>query len=293
MPSTTAELMALFRALESVRRPAAARLFEDPWAAGFLRPSLRAAVWVAGLPVVGGLVSRAIDARFPGARSSGVARTRWIDDELRAALAAGARQVAILGAGFDARALRLPELSAARVFELDEASTSRAKQARLLRRGALPAHVTFVAADFERATVDDLLRAAGFDVSAQSVVLWEGVTNYLTAEAVDATLRGVARLCAPGSRLVFTYVHRGLLDGSPAFGDSQSVARLVRRVNEPWTFGLDPAELPAYLHERGLALVRDVDSVEYRSRLLGPHGPHLRGYEFYHCAVADVLQASA
>jgi O-methyltransferase involved in polyketide biosynthesis len=42
--SRTAEYMALFRALETARRPARARLFEDRFAAGFLRPTLRAVV---------------------------------------------------------------------------------------------------------------------------------------------------------------------------------------------------------------------------------------------------------
>lgn len=226
MASTTAEFMALFRALESARHPRNARLFEDPWAAGFLGAPLRVVAAAARIPLLEGLIRWVIDVRWPGARPSGVARTRWIDDELREALTGGVRQVLILGAGFDA--------------------------------------------------------------AAPSFILWEGVTNYLTAEGVDTTLRTLARGCAPKSRVLFTYVHRGLLDGTATFGDTAALGRMLRRVKEPWTFGLVPAELSGYLADRGLALVRDLGSTEIRARYLGPGARQLRGYEFYRAALAEV-----
>lgn len=280
--------MALFRALESVRRPRAARLFEDPWATAFLRPSLRTVVAAARAPVAGAAIRWCIDTGWPGARAAGVARTRWIDDELRQALAAGTRQILILGAGFDARAMRLPGLERTRVFEVDAPETSRAKRERLLQCSALPGHVRYVEADLGRDSLACVLAAAGFDREARSFVLWEGVTNYLSAAAVDATLRFVAQGCAPGSRLLFTYVDSAVLDGTRTFEGTAPVTRLLRRVREPWTFGLDPAGLRAYLEERGLVLVRDVGSTEMRACLLGPRGRHLRGYGFYHAALAEV-----
>jgi len=99
--SRTAEFMALFRALESVRHPVSARLFDDRFARGFLRPSLRAVVDVSRVPVVGRAVAAYIDRRWPGARSSGIARTRLIDDLVEEALRDGIAQLVILGAGFD------------------------------------------------------------------------------------------------------------------------------------------------------------------------------------------------
>src|SRR5207249_10059749 len=96
--SRTAEFMAFFRALESVRRPPSARLFDDRFAPAFLRPWLRAVVGLSRLPVVGRLVPWYIDRRWPGARSSGIARTRLIDDVVRDALREKIEQVVILGA---------------------------------------------------------------------------------------------------------------------------------------------------------------------------------------------------
>src|SRR5690348_2787058 len=117
--SRTAEYMALFRALESSRRPAAARLFDDRYAARLLRGGLAALARVAALPLLGPAVAGLVDWRAPGARSSGVARTRRIDDAIRAARRDGIAQLVLLGAGFDCRAHRLTELAGARVFEID------------------------------------------------------------------------------------------------------------------------------------------------------------------------------
>ena len=100
--SRTAEYMALFRALESTL-PANRRIVEDVFATAFLSPRLRFIVGLSKLPLLGGLVPAFIDYRWPGARSSGVARTRFIDDAVVAALNSGINQVVMLGAGFDAR----------------------------------------------------------------------------------------------------------------------------------------------------------------------------------------------
>src|SRR5438034_9917761 len=103
--SRTAEFMALFRALESCRPPGV-RLFEDRFAIGFLRPAFRFVVDLSRLPLVGGAVSRFIEYRWPGARSSGVARTRLMDDLLADEFKSGFCQVVILVSGLHARVYR-------------------------------------------------------------------------------------------------------------------------------------------------------------------------------------------
>ena len=278
--SRTAEYMALFRALESLAPPEE-RCFDDPFAQRFLRPSLRAVLRVARRPAARRLAVGFLDRRWPGARSSGVARTRWIDDALRAELRAGCRQVVILGAGFDARAWRLPELSDRRVFELDREATQAHKRARL---GA-PAQAVLVAGDLGVPGFEKALVAAGFVPGERACFLLEGVTNYLSAGAVDAVLRFVGLACAPGSALLFTYVHRAFLSGALRAEGAERLRRTLARSQEPWTFGLDPAELPAWLRERGLELEEDLGASEYRERVLGEAG---RGYEFYRAARARV-----
>ena len=287
--SRTAEYMALFRALESSRRPARTRLFEDAFAYQFLRRSLRAVVWLSRLPLGSSPVAWFIDWRWPGARASGVARTRLIDDAVVDALREGAEQVVILGAGFDCRAYRIPGIERTRVFEVDRPATLAAKRERLERMlGALPDHVAFVEIDFNRQGLADVIEGAGFAVRARTFFVWEGVTNYLAGEAVDATLRYLASIGAPGSRIIFTYIHPTVLRDPAAFAGARKSASVVERVGERWTFGIDPATLSTYLAERGLALINDVGSLEYRARYMKPSGPHMTGYEFYRAALAEI-----
>jgi O-methyltransferase involved in polyketide biosynthesis len=72
--------------------------------------------------------------------------------------------------------------------------------------------------------------------------------------------------------MVFTYIHRRILDGSATFVGAANTMATVRRVGEPYTFGFDPAELPGYLAARNLHLIEDVDAEAYRERYLRPRG---------------------
>ncbi len=87
---------------------------------------------------------------------------------------------------------------------------------------------------------------------------------------------------------MFTYVHRGVLDGSTPFAGTEHLVATLVRSGEPWTFGLDPRELPAYLGERGLELIEDVGAADYRARYLGRSAQRQGGYEFYRAALAEV-----
>ena len=290
--SQTAEFMALFRAIESAG-PATRRLFTDDLAYEFLSPSYKIAVKISRIPVVGLFVPCYIDMRWPGARPSGVGRTRLIDDALMDALRVGEfDQVVILGAGFDSRAYRISGIEKTRVFEVDHPSTSAKKQAEIKRIiGNVPSYVRFVPIDFNHQDLDDALRSTDFDPREKTFFIWEGVTNYLTSEAVGATFDYVAGV-APGSRIVFTYVHSNVVSEPSTFSGTEPVTKMLHQVGEPWTFGLDPDEVPLYLCQHGLDLVADICSVDYRIRYLGNKRRNLRGYEFYRVAIAEVPNMS-
>jgi methyltransferase (TIGR00027 family) len=230
-----------------------------------------------------------IDRRWPGARTSGIARTRLIDDWIEQSLD-GVDQLVLLGAGFDTRAWRLRALEQVKVFEVDHPNTAAVKRARLRAAGADLDKVRFVAVDFEKDSFDQLLAAAGFDRSRPAIVVWEGVSQYLNGDAVCGVIRWAGQLAA-GSRFIFTYVHEGVLDGSVAFHGAEKAIAAVNASGEPWRFGLLPEQLPAFLGERGLLLVADLGADEYRARVMGPQGRAMRGYSFYHTALAEVAHA--
>lgn len=196
----------------------------------------------------------------------------------------------LLGAGFDTRAWRLNALASARIFEVDHPSTAAVKQQRLRSAHADLKKVTFVKVDFETDDFDQLLRAAGFDATRPAIVVWEGVSQYLTGEAVCGVMRWAGKL-APGSRFIFTYIHEGVLNGSVAFVGADKVIAKVDGSGEPWRFGLLPEELSAFLRERGLSLLSDLGADEYRAQIMGAESRHMQGYSFYHTAIAEVPRA--
>jgi methyltransferase (TIGR00027 family) len=285
--SRTTEYMALYRAMESAR-PRRKRLFTDPLAIHFLRPSLRTAAVLCRIPLLAEAFVWYADRRAPGARTSAIARTRLIDDVVSQALTDRIRQVVILGAGYDCRLYRLSSLSGFVAFEVDHPATLAAKLSRLrdvIRE--LPGNVRYVEIDFGRQDLAGALERRGFDQNLPSIFVWEGVTNYLSAEAVDAVLHYVAG-CSPGTRLVFTYVHRGVIDGSASFPDAARIISNVAKLGEPWIFGFAPEELPSHLYNQGLQLERDDDARQYRREYYGRDAESMNGYDFYHVAVVRV-----
>ena len=287
--SRTAELMAVQRGLESCH-PAGERLFTDPLAPMFVSRGWRLVLRAARIGPARRLIERLYDqVGGPGPRASAVARTRLIDDEIAAA-ADAARQVVILGAGYDCRAYRLGALAGSTVYAVDHPATQARARARLARGHAAPVcPVRFVAVDFERDDLGRALLACGYDPAVRSLILWEGVTNYLTAGAVDATLEVVHRLASPGSTLLFTYVDRAVLGrGAAAFPEAARWIAAVAGRGEPWTFGLDPAEVGDYLAQRGFVLASDLSTAEAGGRYFAPRGRSERGSRLYHVVTANV-----
>ncbi len=207
-------------------------------------------------------VHRAIGRATFGLFDNVVLRTRRIDELLEGACGRGAGQVVLLGAGLDARAYRLDGLAGARVFEVDHPATQAAKRRRLAGRAPKARDVRFVAIDFERERLADALDAAGFDRAGPSAWVWEGVTMYLSAAARGTTLDAVARLAAPESELLVTYVRAADVRGSLR----RVLCAGASLVGEPVRGLLEAAELAGELGARGFRVLEDEGSEAWARR---------------------------
>ncbi len=276
--------MALFRAVETAERPGR-RLFEDPYAIPFLSGILKSLAQIAQISKLGRLVPAFLDLGWPYTRSSGVVRTRLIDDLVRDSVRCGARQLVLLGAGFDSRAFRLDEAKHIQTFEVDHPATQRAKRERLKRvLEPPPENVQFVEMNFETDSLERKLREAGFDEKIPAVVLWEGVVSYLSEPAVDANLIVLSRLLAPNSRLILTYVDKGALDGSMKFRSASRWTSWVKRSGEPFIFGFDPATIAKTLLQFGFRLESDLSTADAARQYCAANGRMESGSELYRVA---------
>jgi methyltransferase (TIGR00027 family) len=227
-----------------------------------------------------------IDHRWPGPRTSVVARTQVID-ELIAANVHSARQVVILGAGFDSRAWRLACLRDVDVFEVDHPDTQRKKRAVIEQRGLVRPKVHMISTDFHLGRLSTAMAGAGFEPATPTLFLWEGTTNYLSNAAVDATLRWCAQ-AAPGSLLIFTYIDADVLSHPDRYVGTRSLFASLQRAGERMTFGLSPDTLADYLSVRGLELLDDVGAATFREHYYGASARRMQGHEFYRIAHARV-----
>jgi methyltransferase (TIGR00027 family) len=184
-------------------------------------------------------------------------RTAAIDTAVRDAIAGGATQLVILGAGFDGRAWRMPELAGVTVYEVDHPATQAEKRAHLTELPATTAIVRFVPVDFERESLDAALDHAGHDRSSPTCWIWEGVVMYLTREAMRATLAAIAGRSAPASSLILNYhaARSGLW------------ARLMLRlVGEPQISMWTRDEMAAELSSVGFVVREDSGMAEWNAR---------------------------
>lgn len=270
------------------------RLFDDPLAPAFLTWPLAALRPLVRLPGGGRAICKIVDARWPGVRTSVAARTRLIDDALDAMPPSQLGQLVILGAGFDTRPYRLKSLGSISVLEVDHPDTQAAKRSALRRRvPALPDNVRFAPSDFNLGALDEVMTEAGYRPEQPTVFLWEGVTNYLTEQAVDATLRWCAKTAAVGSAVLFTYVHSDVLNNPDAFVGARRLYAALEKVGEQLTFGMGPDDMKAYLADRGMELEWDYGAAEYRARYFGERANTMVGHEFYRVALARVRAAKA
>lgn len=249
--SITAQGIAFARALES-SRPAGERICYDPLARQMLSTPFY---------LFCRLFADYAEARSPGVLGYLAARTRYIDDYLQTRLAAGIDQLVILGAGLDSRAYRLERLKSLRkVMEVDHPASQQDKLKKVKHiLGGLPEYVTYVPLDFDQETLQKLFEF-GYQQQLKTLFIWEGVTQYLTPEAVDSTLAFVAHHSCPGSSIIFDYVYSAALTATHKRGEVSRMQRSSRFTGEGLVFGIEEGAIEEFLSRRGFTDVQNATS---------------------------------
>jgi methyltransferase (TIGR00027 family) len=194
------------------------------------------------------------------------ARSRITEDALQTAVNAGASQLVVLGAGFDTLAYRTRLAGRLRIFEVDHPATQAKKREMLAAAAiAVPETLTFVSIDFERETLAQALKTAGFTATARSFFSWLGVVPYLTEAAIFSTLGYMAQLPG-GAEVVFDYVNPAASIAPAGRAAHQALAERVAGFGERIQSYFDTAELDAKLSAAGFRHVDDIGPVELATR---------------------------
>jgi methyltransferase (TIGR00027 family) len=253
--SLTAAGIAIVRAVES-ERPADERICYDPYAQRFVPAWMYRAF---GFFIKIGYA----EWRGPGVNGFLVARDRYIDDVLKSFLDEGLQQLVILGAGYDSRAYRFELAGRVKTFEVDHPATQADKLVKLQAVfEKVPEHIIYVPVDFNTQTLEERLLEYGYSPNLKTLFIWQGVTMYLTADAVDATLAFLVHRSGSGSAIVFDYVYRSVLEGAQNHSEISGMRRYRFMTGEGLTFGIPEGAIEIFLKERGFQQVKDVN-VDY------------------------------
>jgi methyltransferase (TIGR00027 family) len=283
--SNTALGAATCRLIEQYQ-PEETRLFNDTLVKDLVGTLIRALMRLSSMR---NLAMQQMDAITPGIYGVQIARSRFIDEAVRDALAQGIAQVVILGAGLDTRAYRLDGMERARVFEVDLPVVQEGKKKRLQKHfGRLPEQITFLPIDFDTQSLEDAFNGTSFDPDRPAIFVWEGVTQYLSEEAVRRTLAFVGSLTS-GSMLVFTYVLQSVIERQADIPGIEKMMEAMVKRGSPWLFGLEPSNVAAYLEPFHLHLTADVGSAEHQACYFKPLGRNLVVSEIERIAQATVV----
>jgi methyltransferase (TIGR00027 family) len=192
------------------------------------------------------------DLMIPGQFEGFGHRKIFTQQQVEAAITQGARQVLVVGAGFDTLCLRLaPQHSHVQFCEVDHPATSAAKARGVALEGQ-PANMTQIAADLGEQALSKVLSKDGrWQSSLPSVLLAEGLFQYLTDDEVRGLLTDAATCTSPGSRFVFTHAIPG---------DRMLLSFLTRLIAEPWKSAVRSEDLPEYVEGTGWTMISDIDT---------------------------------
>lgn len=200
----------------------------------------------------------------PGFHEHLISRTKFIDELIEKSAVNGIEQYIILGAGYDSRAHRLELPSSLKIFEVDQPEVSDNKLAKLPKELPNSENVTYVNIDFSYQSLTAQLIDAGFDQKQSTIFTLEGVSQYITKEAVSSTIKELASLTKDANSIFFMSYVDELLDKNPeaCFGKGytspEKKANLIKslsaKVGEPWISFYSREEIESLLFQNGYSV---------------------------------------
>ena len=270
----TAQGVAKQRLIETIAGPDK-RVINDPYADRFIMG--------AGLmKLMGHKLNLWLAKKFAiGFHEHIISRTRFIDDLIEKSAKEGVEQYVILGAGYDSRAHRLDLPSSLRIFEVDQPEVQDRKRSKLPKELPNSENVTYITVDFAHQSLTERLLDSGFDKTKSTVFTLEGVTQYITKEAFNSTMKEMATLSQEASSIfVLSFVNE-LLNNNPedCFGkgylDPEKKANLIKDLSakaagEPWISFYSTEEIEDLLAQNGYSIKENVTLEDLNSLYFGP-----------------------
>ena len=236
----------------------------------------------------------------PGFHEHLISRTRFIDDLIEKSAKEGIEQYVILGAGYDSRANRLNLPPSLKIFEVDQPEVSDIKLSKLPKDLPNLENITYVNVDFSYQSLSEQLLTAGFDQTKSTIFTLEGVSQYITKEAVSSTIQELSSITKDARSIFFMSYVDELLNKDPAacFGKgypnpskkANLIQNLSAKVGEPWISFYRAEEVESILEENGYSMKENVTLEDLNSLYFSPVGralPENQIFKLEHFIIAE------
>ena len=194
----------------------------------------------------------AFDWMMPGQFEAFAYRKAFCEKQVIDAVSDSAKQVLVLGAGYDTMGWRLsPKYPEVNFFEIDHPATSRLKAKGIEAMGKQK-NLHLIAEDLGERKLEDVLEANEFwDKNAKTVITAEALLQYLAPDAVRDLFNQCTSVTGLGSRIAFTYIPSGS-DGRPDIGNWTGLVMWLLKISgEPWLWSIAPENIGRFLEESG------------------------------------------
>ena len=236
----------------------------------------------------------------PGFHEHLISRTRFIDDLIEKSAKEGIEQYVILGAGYDSRANRLNLTPSLKIFEVDQPEVSDIKLSKLPKDLPNLENITYVNVDFSYQSLSEQLLTAGFDQTKSTIFTLEGVSQYITKEAVSSTIQELSSITKDARSIFFMSYVDELLNKDPAacFGKgypnpskkANLIQNLSAKVGEPWISFYRAEEVESILEDNGYSMKENVTLEDLNSLYFSPVGralPENQIFKLEHFIIAE------
>ena len=221
----------------------------------------------------------------PGFHEHLISRTRFVDELVEKCSRDGIEQYVILGAGYDSRAHRLDLSPSIKIFEVDQKDVQDRKLSKLPIEVPNFENVTYVSVDFSNQSLAEQLLNAGFDQSKSTVFTLEGVSQYVSKDALISTIKEVQILSKDSESIFFLSYVNELLSKNPeaCFGkgyrNPEKKATLIQslseKAGEPWISLYSDEEIENLLALNGFSVEENLTFAELNSLFFAPLGRDL------------------
>jgi methyltransferase (TIGR00027 family) len=148
--------------------------------------------------------------------------------------------------------------------------------------------------NFETDHLRETLTEAGYSQEKKTLFIWEGVTYYLSSEAVDNMLAFVRSNSPPGSSISFDYA--SLSDKALNEDGAKELRKHMqsRYSNEPTKFGIRAGKIEEFLAERGFEVIEHLTATEMNEKYLSMGGtPDVGKVPSLFCLVYAVVKGKS